>query len=216
MSWRWNVSLRFTVSSRLMWNKEEVVAAARNVRNWTLNPGWTPLSCRAPVSRKCFYTTWYQPPLAAHPSPPSTLKSWPQGNQTPYIPNPGILCPGLFPSCAVNSGCQQAMAADTDGSSGLWWLPYVTSLLWVCAFRMFFFPSLISFSVLLFFDRPEQGGRGERCRGWRGSNAMAINTFQRKERIQSQLEVSSLNDYCWVKDWKVKTDTFYWLKADRR
>lgn len=63
----------------------------------------------------------------------------------------------------------------------------------------------------LFCFWPDQRGRGESCRGWRGSIEMPINTFQGKAGIQSQLEVYlSLNDYCEVKDCEVKTTTFYW------
>lgn len=106
-------------------------------------------------------------------------------------------------------GCQQATTADTDGSPDLWWLPYVTLLLQVCASLMFFFPSLISFFVFCSLKWPEWGWRGE-CRwGWTGSNSMPINTFRCKVGIQPQLEVYlSLNDYWEVKDCRVKA-TFY-------
>lgn len=114
-------------------------------------------------------------------------------------------------------GCQQATTADTDGSPGLWWLPYVTLVLQVCASSVFFFPSLISFFVLCSLKRPEWGWRGE-CRwAWTGSNSMPINTFQCKVGLQPQLEVYlSLNDYWEVKDCRVKVTTFYCQKANRR
>lgn len=114
-------------------------------------------------------------------------------------------------------GCQQATTADTDGSPGLWWLPYVTLLLQVCASSMFFFPSLISFFVFCSLKRPEWGWSGE-CRwAWTGSNSMPINTFQCKVGLQPQLEVYlSLNDYWEVKDCRVKVTTFYCQKANRR
>ncbi len=85
----------------------------------------------------------------------------------------------------------------------------------------FFFSKCFSFhlsSLSLFCSLkwPEQGGRAECRRGWKGSNVMPINTFQRKAGIQPQLEVYlSLNDYREVKDCEVKTTTFYCQKRQQ-
>lgn len=145
------------------------------------------------------------------------LKSFPQGILTLLITVPWILCPGLFSSCVMTSGCQQAMTAGTDGSPGWWWLPYVTSFFWVGSFFKCFSFHRSSRSVFCSLKQSEQHGRGD-CRwGWRGSDVMPINTFQCRADIQSQLEVYlSLNDYCGVKDCKVKMTPFYCQKADRR
>lgn len=150
-------------------------------------PGWTPPSRRAPVfckrQRKLLH-----PPLTIPPLP----QRWNLVLKGFRVVLSQFLCPGLFPSCAVTSGCQQATTADTDGSPGLWWLPYVTSLLQVCAAFFFFFLCfsfhLSSLSLFGSLKWPEQGGRGECRRGWKGSNMMPINTFQCRARIQAQLE----------------------------
>lgn len=116
-----------------------VFAAGTDVRNLALlNPGEPHWAARAPVSNK-----YQQKSLAPHNN---TIKSW---TLPPFPPQHWSLVlkgfwlllsqfhgssPGLFPSCAVTAGCQQATTADTDGSPGLWWLPYVTSLFWAGAF----------------------------------------------------------------------------------
>lgn len=96
------------------------------------------LSCWAPVFCKHKHT------LSLHnnrySSPPQDL-SWKDSYSLSQF-----LCLGLFPSCAVAGGCQQATTADTDGSPGLWWLPYVTVYLQVCAF----FTVFLSVSHLFF------------------------------------------------------------------
>ena len=97
---------------------KRVLVAVR--KTWETEPHWTRLNptelrgtCFLQTSAR-FCTSW------KHTSPPPTLKSGPQG-----IFLSQFLCPGLFPSCAVTVGSQQGTTADTDGSPGLWWLPYV-------------------------------------------------------------------------------------------
>lgn len=137
-----------------MWNKEvgrSRVFVARNLRNWArLNPAEPHRAVGHLFSANASgsFCTLHSPSL---PSP----QRWNLVLKGFRVVLSQFLCPGLFPSCAVTSGCQQATTADTDGSPGLWWLPYVTSLLQVSAaffffLKMFFFPSLISFAVWLF------------------------------------------------------------------
>lgn len=124
-----------------------VFAAGTDVRNLALlNPGEPHWAARAPVSNK-----YQQKSLAPHNN---TIKSW---TLPPFPPRHWSLVlkgfwlllsqfhgssPGLFPSCAVTAVCQQATTADTDGSPGLWWLPYVTSLFWAGAFFLNVFLSI--------------------------------------------------------------------------
>lgn len=115
------------------------------------------------------------------------LKSHSQGNATSLRTIPRILSLGLFLYCAATRECQRATTADTDGSSCLWWLPYVTLLLW------FFFLVLFSFhlsSPSLFWSlkSPELGGRGEHRWGWRGSNLTCVKTFSWKSGHSVQAE----------------------------
>lgn len=174
-----------------MWNKEvgrSRVFVARNSRNWArLNPAEPHRAVGHLFSANASgsFCTLHSPSL---PSP----QRWNLVLKGFRVVLSQFLCPGLFPSCAVTSGCQQATTADTDGSPGLWWLPYVTSLLQVCAAFFFFFKCfsfhLSSLSPFGSLKWPEQGGRGECRRGWKGSNMMPINTFQCRARIQAQLE----------------------------
>lgn len=103
-------------------------------------PSWTPLICQAPVFCK------RQRAFAPHNNTlhPQYVLPLPQCFKIFSSEGFGLLlsqflCLGLFLSCAVTGGCQQATTADTDGSPGLWWLPYVTLLLWAVFFKCFSF-----------------------------------------------------------------------------
>lgn len=127
---------------RLMWNKElgvfqSCIGYLLQADTWETEPTkprWTPLSCWAPVFCK------RQQAFAPHNN---TLHSQP----IPPLPNAEVLSSRDSDSsfqnssvldyshpAQVTSGCQQATTADTDGSPGLWWLPYVMLVLQVCAF----------------------------------------------------------------------------------
>lgn len=138
-------------------------------------------------------------PSARSPSFPSpTLKSCPQGIQTPYH-NSSVLdyshpAKRLLGASRPRLPTQMGVTACDGFHMSGWSCKSVLSL-------MFFFPSLISFSVLLL--KMAWLGRLERVK------ADAINTFQCKVGIQSQLEVyMALNDYREVKDYEVKMSIF--------
>lgn len=134
-----------------------------------VSPAEPQLSCRAPVF--CKHKPAFLPYNNRHSWPPQDLL-WKES----YLLSQ-LLRLGLFPSCAVASGCQQATTADTDGSPGPWWLPYVTVHLQVCAFFTVFLsvPHLFFF---LFFSWKGPTGTERRC--YKGSNVIPINTFQHR------------------------------------
>ena len=183
-------------------------------------PRWTPRSCRAPVLCDCQWAfaphnnTLYSQPI----SPPPMLKSSPQGILTPLITIPWFLSPGLFPSRLVGASrprlpTQMGVQACDGFHMSHRTCGLVLFLFFLCVFSF----HLSSLSLFCSLKWPKQGGRGE-CRwGWRGSNVMPINTFQREAEIKSQLGVYiSQNNYCGVKDCKVKMTTFYCQKANGR
>lgn len=148
--WRWNVSLIFTFASgwwdpkRLECFSHELDICCRQIHEKLslLNPAEPCGVARHLFSAKA--SKLLHLTITATPPPDNeVLSSRNSGSLSQF------LCLGLFPSCAVTSGCQQATTADTDGSEGLWWLPYVTLVLQECAFFIEFFPSLISFFVLV-------------------------------------------------------------------
>lgn len=121
----WNVSLIFTFVTAwceaMGWGcSNHVCLCMWRADMWVspVSPAEPQRSCLAPVF--CKDKQAFSPHNNRHSSPPQDL-SWKDSYSQSQF-----LCLGLFPSCAVSGGCQQATTADTDGSPGPWWLPYVT------------------------------------------------------------------------------------------
>lgn len=181
---------------------QTVFVSGRNVRNWAqLNPDephWA-------VQHLFFWK--HQQAFAPHnntlhlqPIPPLP-QCWNLVLKGFRLLLSQFLCPGLFPSCAVTSGCQQATTADTDGSPGLWWLPYVTLLLWVWAF----FNVFLSISHLLLCFALKNGQSVERELSGvalgEGQTWCPLIHFNAKQGLSPSLR----STFCWMIIERLKT-----------
>lgn len=173
---------------RLLWNKE--LGAYESCTGYLLQdmwepnkPGWTPLSCRAPVFCKSATSS-----CALHhnnPIPPLLTASVLSSRDSLLVLSQ-LLCPGLFPSCAGDSWVPTGHDCRHRWESG----PAMASICRVGPVR--FCDAFISFSPYLSLEFMAWLRRREpsAVKGWPGSNSVPINTFQREVAgIRSQLEV---------------------------